>query len=540
MPAHLEGATTLYNNMAAHLPRTTNNKSKVGAKNHTSIQLNEPSRGYNAYSGDDFFNTTGDNFTTGMTLSDNYGMNVTDSNDVTSGSHTILNAFLFFMLVSCCYLSKPNVPDPSQRQGLIWRERQRRREERKNDPDRRKKFVENSLITKRVIACDKNKALQLDDASGSISISGSFSLDSVEDENSACVICLDPFQKGDYVTWAKSMDCLHVFHKECLEGWLANPKHDDCPYCRCQIIHDVGDDDDPEEKDEDQSSSLAYVIMNGLISPLRRASASLIGSSIDLDDDGNSCHSMGNLKRVLSFGSTDVGGIMKSSHIGNALRRVSSSITCHLRGSFDSLEDGSSKKMNQSKAKNRLQLRRTYSEGLYTATRSRNARRVLDRSNFSFDSFDEMNAVPLTPDALVPDGFDSLHGGKTSGAGKGKPKKLYDTTSIVVQNLSSGMHVTPRTRNYQRLQSDHSDNSSIDEKLQIDLELSQNDDAHRNFPRPRLSFAFNRSNATYTKLSSNDINASNFIADDVSDEDSLRSFSLSRDDDSHDEPDSIV
>lgn len=555
MPAHLEGATTPYNKMAAPISSKANNKSRKGhaIKNISQIQHNDTMKGYNGsffpeddffnITGDDFFNTTGDGFTD-MIFSENYGMNITESNDDSSGSSAFVNFFLFFMLISCCYLSKPNVPDASQRGGLIWRERQRRREERKKDPERRKKFIDNSLITKRVIACDKNKALQLDDDSGSISISGSFSIDSSEEETSSCVICLEPFQKGDYVTWSKSMDCLHVFHKECLEGWLANPTHDDCPYCRCQIIHDVGDDDEPEEKEEDPSS-LAYVIMNGLISPLRRASVSLIGSSINVDDDENSCHSIESLRRVLSFGSADVGGIMRSSsRIGLALRRVSSGITDRLRGSFDSAEEDSNAKKRQSKIKERPQLRRTHSEGLYTVTRSRSARRTFDRSNFSFDSFDERDAVELSPDVLVTDDFDSFHGEKTSGLEKGKPKKLYDTTAMCVQNLSEGMHVTPRTRNYQRLESENSEISSIDEKLHFDLEMSQNDDAHRNFPKPRLSFAFNRSkaktNAAYTKLFSNDIDASNFIADDLSDEDSLRSFSLSRNGDDKYEPSSIV
>lgn len=381
--------------------------------------------------------------------------------------------------------------------------------------------------------------MQLDDGSGSISMSGSFSIDSLEDENvSACVICLDPFQKGDYVTWAKSMECRHVFHQECLEGWLANPKNDDCPYCRCQIIDDVGDGDGPEEAEEDQSSSLAYVIMNGLISPLRRASLTLIGSSINLDDVENGCHNNDKMKRTLSFGSADMGGIVRSSsQIGLALRRVSSNISSHLRGSFDSLDDSNNSQRCQIKVKEPPELRRTYSEGLYTVTRSRTARRGLDRNNYSFDSFDEQDALPLSPDSLVPDDFTS-HCEDKGDKGGGGQNKIYDTAAKCIQTLSEGIHATPRTRNYERLESENSDNTSVDDKLQIDLELRQNDDVHRNFPTPRLSFAFNRSNVAYTKLTSNDVQTADFVSDDLSDEDSLRSFTVSRDDD--DNKDSIV
>merc|ERR1712226_292230 len=222
---------------------------------------------------------------------------------------------------------------------------------------------------------------------------------------------------------------------------------------------------------------------------------------------------------------TDMGGIVRSSsQIGLALRRVSSNISCRLRGSFDSLDDSNNSQRYQIKVKEPPELRRTYSEGLYTVTRSRTARRVLDRSNYSFDSFDEQDALPLSPDSLVPDEFAS-HGEREGGQ-----NKLYDTAAMCVQTLSEGIHATPRTKNYQRLESENSDNTSIDEKLQIDLELRQDDDVHRNFPKPRLSFAFNRSNVAYTKLTSNDVHTVDFVSDDLSDEDSLRSFSLSRDD----------
>ena len=130
------------------------------------------------------------------------------------------------------------------------------------------------------------------------SVGGKMSYSSADDDpSSACVICLEPFRVGDRVTWSKEMECQHVFHKDCIVEWLQNPKHDDCPSCRCNIIHsdDVSIDDslhnDHEELDashydhEATSASIAFVIMNGLVSQARRAKCSLIGSSVEMDDD---------------------------------------------------------------------------------------------------------------------------------------------------------------------------------------------------------------------------------------------------------------
>lgn len=473
-----------------------------------------------------------------------------------------LNCFLLFILVAICYAMKPNIPDSSHHNGLIFRETLRKREEKKKDPERRKRFVQASLITKRVIAChEENKALRLGDATGSIAPSmTSFSVNSLEDENvSSCVICLEPFQKGDIVTFPKnSEECRHVFHQECLEEWLCNPKHDDCPYCRCQIIDDMGDENEPYEEEPMSSSQLAYVIMNGLISPLRRASASLIGSSInfeDHDDDDSSTYSARSLKRVISFGS--LSDALGKRQLEAIFRRVSSGLSLHRdddgnNSSFDDLGDNSSKKerRNRNRRMQRLKepesLRRCSSEGLHTATRlgrkassgsSSSSPRVFRRSSLSYESIesqqyshnigdnDNKDVIIMPSSSYIID-EDSAK----------KLSPIQTTLPAFSLNFAEEVGATPRTNNYQRLdptESDDDDQFNIN-KLPIELELEFGDDNNNNckipksLPKPRMSFTFNRaSGSAYSKLFSNPIDANNSSDE----EESLLSFSAGQEED---------
>ena len=60
------------------------------------------------------------------------------------------------------------------------------------------------------------------------------SLDCREDSESICPICLEAFEDGELVN--ERSVCLHMFHKECLLGWLQN--HDVCPCCRIELVAD--------------------------------------------------------------------------------------------------------------------------------------------------------------------------------------------------------------------------------------------------------------------------------------------------------------
>ncbi|KAJ6718833.1 E3 UBIQUITIN-PROTEIN LIGASE RHA2A [Salix purpurea] len=64
---------------------------------------------------------------------------------------------------------------------------------------------------------------------------------------SDCVVCLCTLRHGDQV---RKLDCRHVFHKECIDGWLDHLNFN-CPLCRSSLVSDerveetrrrVGDD----------------------------------------------------------------------------------------------------------------------------------------------------------------------------------------------------------------------------------------------------------------------------------------------------------
>jgi hypothetical protein len=139
------------------------------------------------------------------------------------------------------------------------------------------------------------------------------SLSHQHEGESTCVICLEAFYVGERVSWSHvSRECSHVFHKGCIEHWLVDRKHDDCPSCRSILLknnisacsssssspisgHDDDDNDEGQKDQADDSSyddndadagSSMFVIMHGLVSrATRRASYPFIGQSVTDDKD---------------------------------------------------------------------------------------------------------------------------------------------------------------------------------------------------------------------------------------------------------------
>lgn len=75
------------------------------------------------------------------------------------------------------------------------------------------------------------------------------------EESPLCPICLDIYKDGDEI---RSLDCLHCFHKRCIDIWLLGYMLTDemdtckCPQCRHAIAA-------PENEDSDGIPSLSYL-----------------------------------------------------------------------------------------------------------------------------------------------------------------------------------------------------------------------------------------------------------------------------------------
>jgi len=70
-----------------------------------------------------------------------------------------------------------------------------------------------------------------------------------------CIICLDVIKKQK-----KSLTCMHVFHKDCINRWLF--ENDKCPICRTKqpisMLTENNHDDDEVDDDVDDSTSATY------------------------------------------------------------------------------------------------------------------------------------------------------------------------------------------------------------------------------------------------------------------------------------------
>ena len=60
---------------------------------------------------------------------------------------------------------------------------------------------------------------------------------SAEDES--CSVCIDAFERGE--TLLCLPECQHAFHKDCIEGWLA--QNTTCPNCRASLVSAEGGED---------------------------------------------------------------------------------------------------------------------------------------------------------------------------------------------------------------------------------------------------------------------------------------------------------
>lgn len=220
-----------------------------------------------------------------------------------------------------------NIGDQIRQRARENAERLQRQEDKKlQSPEDRKKIVDNSIETKKVISKDAegNLALgrvdtvsdiesnddetqatteekQLSQTDDKISETADEVDIDYDDEDQTCVICLDPFLPKDIVSWSKhSKTCSHVFHTDCIRPWLEDRKQDECPSCRSVLLcypcaeekeENNEDGDENHETDTDASTDenqettgkeeSFFVIMHGLIS-MATARITRIPSAYDL------------------------------------------------------------------------------------------------------------------------------------------------------------------------------------------------------------------------------------------------------------------
>ncbi|XP_051213586.1 E3 ubiquitin-protein ligase EL5 [Lolium perenne] len=80
-----------------------------------------------------------------------------------------------------------------------------------------------------------------------------------EDEPAVeCVFCLSGVEEGEEV---RELRCRHVFHRACLDRWLATPPAT-CPLCRSRLLTTppcAGEDEEELDLDSDLVLLMAYV-----------------------------------------------------------------------------------------------------------------------------------------------------------------------------------------------------------------------------------------------------------------------------------------
>jgi hypothetical protein len=114
----------------------------------------------------------------------------------------------------------------------------------------------------------------LGDLDGSV-LDDTHSIHTTDKSSSPCSICLEPFQISDSVTWSRADVCRHVFHTDCIHEWFSNPKHEDCPLCRAQIIH--LDQSDEEIQSDNNDAGILYTVMDGLVSTMSNPASWITG-----------------------------------------------------------------------------------------------------------------------------------------------------------------------------------------------------------------------------------------------------------------------
>lgn len=75
-----------------------------------------------------------------------------------------------------------------------------------------------------------------------------------EKEEEECVVCLSGIEEGDEI---RELKCRHLFHRSCLDRWLARPVAATCPLCRCRLLTPPAEE--MMEEDEESSDMMLFM-----------------------------------------------------------------------------------------------------------------------------------------------------------------------------------------------------------------------------------------------------------------------------------------
>jgi E3 ubiquitin-protein ligase RHA2 len=80
-----------------------------------------------------------------------------------------------------------------------------------------------------------------------------------EEDAVECVFCLSCIEEGEEM---RELKCRHLFHRSCLDRWLARPVAPTCPLCRCRLLATTMYGED-ESEDSDMMLLMAACVRPG-------------------------------------------------------------------------------------------------------------------------------------------------------------------------------------------------------------------------------------------------------------------------------------
>jgi hypothetical protein len=171
-----------------------------------------------------------------------------EENDEEGNLRAACIALVLILIMLTCIISAAAIMGKSSSRlpsASVVVEQQKEKDEKR---EQRKEWISNNLIVKEwssddatvetktmgenLTADDEQLMLEsLPQTSDRVSCElGTDDYESFLEEASGCAICLSHFKPHQLVCESNNLSCGHVFHQDCMMGWLV--KHRMCPLCR--------------------------------------------------------------------------------------------------------------------------------------------------------------------------------------------------------------------------------------------------------------------------------------------------------------------